>query len=143
MTLKRRMFINKYNIRLLTMGRDLDKKKEYDRKRWHEKKEHCSKTHAEWRKNNLEQRAEAQRKANRKKWDYIDSFKQKPCPGCNQSFPPYCLDFHHIDPSTKSFKMGEATHKSYAMIDEEIKKCVVLCACCHRKLHKGDITLDY
>jgi hypothetical protein len=125
------------------MGRDLEKKREYDRKRWQDKKDYCSKTHAEWRKNNLEQRAEAQRKANRKKWDYIDSHKPETCPSCDNSLPPYCMDFHHIDPSKKSFQLAQATHKSYAMIDEEIKKCVVLCACCHRKLHKGDITLDY
>jgi len=124
------------------MPRDLEKKREYDRKRYHEKKEHISKTHSEWRKKNLDKRAEAQRKANQKKWDYINTHKPQKCPSCGISFPPYCMDFHHIDPSTKSFKMGEATHKSYAMIDEEIKKCVVLCACCHRKLHNGDLTLD-
>ena len=124
------------------MPRDLEKKREYDRKRYHEKKEHISKTHSKWRKKNLEKRAEAQRKANQKKWNYINEHKPEKCPACGNSFPPYCMDFHHIDPSTKSFKMGEATHKSYDMIDEEIKKCVALCACCHRKLHNGDLTLD-
>ena len=123
------------------MARDKEKKREYDRKRWQEKKEQCRETARKWRLNNLDKRAEATRKANRKKWDYINSKKPEVCPACGNSFPPYCMDFHHIDPSTKSFKMGEATHYSYVRIDEEIEKCVALCACCHRKLHQGDITL--
>ena len=53
-----------------------------------------------------------------------------------------CLDFHHIDPSSKSFSISRRTLKTYAEnIDSEISKCVVLCKNCHAKVHAGVLTL--
>lgn len=47
-----------------------------------------------------------------------------------------CLDFHHIDPSTKLFSIGhEGMGYGIKKIFEEIDKCIVLCANCHRKHH--------
>lgn len=49
-----------------------------------------------------------------------------------------CLDFHHVDRATKSFEIadGIALHKySIPKLEEEIKKCVVICANCHRVKH--------
>jgi hypothetical protein len=49
-----------------------------------------------------------------------------------------CLDFHHIDPKTKSFaisdKAGAITHEALLV---EIAKCEILCANCHRTEHRG------
>ena len=44
------------------------------------------------------------------------------------------LDFDHKDRSKKSFCIGYAISKGYGMkkIKEEIEKCQVLCANCHR-----------
>ncbi len=48
-----------------------------------------------------------------------------------------CLDFHHSDPSTKEIPIARATTQGWSMkrIKEEIAKCEVLCANCHRKHH--------
>lgn len=46
----------------------------------------------------------------------------------------YCLDFHHIDPSEKETEVTnliEAPNK----LKEELEKCIVVCANCHRELH--------
>ena len=48
-----------------------------------------------------------------------------------------CLDFHHL--YNKSFNLASAREVSTERIKEEIKKCIVLCANCHRKLHAGKI----
>ena len=56
-----------------------------------------------------------------------------------------CLDFHHRDPKEKSEALGRAIWYngwSKARILQEIGKCVVLCANCHRKLHAGRFSLD-
>lgn len=45
------------------------------------------------------------------------------------------LDFHHVDSTEKDFTVAAFGSKSIKRIEEEIKKCVVLCANCHRKLH--------
>lgn len=44
------------------------------------------------------------------------------------------LDFDHIDSSTKKFSIARAVNDGYAweLIIEEIKKCRILCANCHR-----------
>ena len=48
-----------------------------------------------------------------------------------------CLDFHHVDPKTKSSTIANLKYKGCSMkaILHEIEKCIVLCANCHRKLH--------
>ena len=44
-------------------------------------------------------------------------------------------DFHHLDPSEKDFGLADFWHRSWKRIVAEIKKCVLLCANCHRKRH--------
>lgn len=66
-----------------------------------------------------------------------------PCIICGES-EPRAIDWHHTNPSTKSFTIGASFNKARASILSEIKKCVCLCANCHRKVHAGLINLqDY
>lgn len=54
-----------------------------------------------------------------------------------------CLDFHHIDSDTKVSEVSYLAHcKNRHKILEEIKKCAVICANCHRKIHAGMITIE-
>jgi hypothetical protein len=47
-----------------------------------------------------------------------------------------CLDFHHLDPSKKHKPVSALVlSKNRDKVLEEIKKCIILCANCHRKLH--------
>ena len=58
------------------------------------------------------------------------------CAHCGEN-EPVCLDFHHLDPSQKDRNVTKGmTGWSYKRIMEEIEKCIVLCANCHRKEHK-------
>jgi hypothetical protein len=68
----------------------------------------------------------------------ITAAKAGGCYYCPES-ESICLDFHHRDPSEKSFRMGTAVALGYSVsrIREEIDKCVVMCSNCHRKLHAG------
>ena len=47
------------------------------------------------------------------------------------------LDFHHINPSEKSFQLDgrHLSNCSMKTIIEESKKCILLCANCHREIH--------
>jgi hypothetical protein len=46
------------------------------------------------------------------------------------------LDFHHEDPSTKLDSVWRLVNNGqFAMAYEEMKKCIVLCANCHRIHH--------
>lgn len=46
-------------------------------------------------------------------------------------------DCHHVDPKEKEKGIGELRHKDWAIIIAELEKCILLCANCHRRLHKG------
>lgn len=65
--------------------------------------------------------------------DFIDEYKKNnPCL-CGEG-DPRCLDFHHV--SGKIFNIGDAVRHGLSIekIVLEIKKCVVMCANCHRKM---------
>ena len=65
----------------------------------------------------------------------------KSCSFCGEN-EPCCLDFHHIDPSLKKMSISAAFRSvSKERVLSEINKCVILCANCHRKLHRGKISL--
>lgn len=73
--------------------------------------------------------------ANReKKREIIHKQYRKKCVKCNED-RIYLIDFHHIDPSTKLFNPLNNYQRSLKSIIEEIKKCVCLCANCHREFH--------
>lgn len=58
------------------------------------------------------------------------------CYDCKISFPMYVYDFHHLDPTQKDINPALAFMRSWEKVEEEvIKKCVLLCANCHRKRH--------
>lgn len=59
------------------------------------------------------------------------------CEECGERSPE-CLHFHHRDPATKCFSLGQAAatgNLSKRRILAEIAKCRVLCANCHMKEH--------
>ena len=77
-----------------------------------------------------------QRKKRESLRDYINSVRQKSgCMKCGESHVAV-LDFHHVR-GRKSFSIASYNDNcaSRDKIDKEIKKCIVLCSNCHRKLH--------
>lgn len=51
------------------------------------------------------------------------------------------LDLHHTDPSGKDANPSNLTAGSRERLVAEIRKCVVLCSNCHRKVHAGILHL--
>lgn len=48
------------------------------------------------------------------------------------------LDFHHLDESTKNFGLSQSgMTRSWKRTKEELKKCILVCANCHREIHAG------
>ncbi|MEK7497409.1 MAG: hypothetical protein AAB656_00635 [Patescibacteria group bacterium] len=64
------------------------------------------------------------------------------CKSCGEK-TAVCLDFHHIDISSKDRSLSLSIKWGWGKdrIMKEIGKCVVLCSNCHRKLHAGLIKL--
>jgi hypothetical protein len=60
------------------------------------------------------------------------------CVVCGYSRHPAALQFHHLDPSTKSFGLGvRGITRSLASLRAEAAKCVLLCANCHAEVEVG------
>lgn len=58
------------------------------------------------------------------------------CQRCGESFHPSVYDFHHRDPAKKSFNIDKSTIlNAWKSIEEELAKCNMLCANCHRIAH--------
>lgn len=47
----------------------------------------------------------------------------------------YLLDFHHKDPSQKSFGIAQKSNVKLSTLMPEIEKCIILCSNCHREFH--------
>lgn len=91
-------------------------------------------------KHRLATRARNQKIITRNK-GYINKVKiANGCYFCKES-ELCCLDFHHKNPAEKGFSLSYARWFKWSKIENEIKKCIVLCANCHRKLHKGLLIL--
>lgn len=63
------------------------------------------------------------------------AYKGKECKDCRiSSLPDCCYDFDHLDSTQKSFGISEGifSGKSLEELKQEIDKCEVVCANCHR-----------
>ena len=49
------------------------------------------------------------------------------------------LEFDHIEPATKSFNISSGYHKKWAVLQEELSKCQLLCNSCHIAKTKIDL----
>jgi transposase/DNA-directed RNA polymerase subunit RPC12/RpoP len=65
------------------------------------------------------------------------------CALCGYDRVPAALQFHHLDPTMKSFGIGEqGATRSIAAMRAEAAKCVLVCANCHAELEADLQTLD-
>ena len=59
------------------------------------------------------------------------------CTRCGESFPSYVFDFHHASPDKEGSPSNMADNASIRAIAQEVSKCTLLCANCHRIEHHG------
>jgi transposase-like protein len=60
------------------------------------------------------------------------------CAICGYSRHPAALQFHHLDPASKSFGLGvRGITRSLAKLRAEAAKCMLLCANCHAEVEVG------
>lgn len=76
------------------------------------------------------------KKYQEKRTEIQDLKSQYCCAKCGES-RGYVLDFHHINPDEKENTIARMISNNYTLskVHDEVKKCVVLCANCHREFH--------
>ena len=100
-------------------------------------KERIAPIHATWHQENREASNASKRKYKQFLRDLINNQKKNgACVRCGLT-DYRVLDFHHRDPSQKVISLSVALHKNVGekAILDEIAKCDLLCANCHRILH--------
>jgi hypothetical protein len=68
----------------------------------------------------------------RKKLELINLLGGKCC-RCGYNKCMSALEFHHLDPAQKDFSLSSGLNSNFKKVLEEIKKCILLCANCHRE----------
>jgi hypothetical protein len=77
---------------------------------------------------------------------HIAKAKDRPCMDCDIHYPSYIMDFDHVR-GTKGFSISAELHSkcfTLAKLQEEIDKCDVVCANCHRHrtwMRKTEVSL--
>jgi len=68
----------------------------------------------------------------------VDNLKINGCAICGYNGCNAALEFHHVNQKDKKFNLSmNCKGKSNKDISEEVNKCVLLCANCHREIHFG------
>jgi hypothetical protein len=94
-----------------------------------------SRKHYEANKEKIKKKASEYKQIKRKEWS---EFKAKfKCANCGFSHPA-AMDFHHVDKTDYKSIYLLSKNSSYKEAMEEIKKCIPLCANCHRIHHHNE-----
>jgi len=63
-------------------------------------------------------------------------YKGGKCENCGYYRCLDALEFHHKDPAQKDFSISSKGYtRSWIRVKEELDKCTILCANCHREFH--------
>lgn len=65
-------------------------------------------------------------------------YKGSRCTKCDYNKCSAALEFHHLDPLKKDFSIShDGQTRSWKRVKEELDKCILVCANCHREIHNG------
>lgn len=63
-------------------------------------------------------------------------YKGGSCIDCGYEGHPAVFDFHHVEPEHKDFNLAKVKSCKWSdVVQQELDKCVLLCANCHRLRH--------
>ena len=67
------------------------------------------------------------------------------CEKCGYGKNFAALEFHHLNPATKSFQLDlrSLSNRKWDAILKEVEKCILLCSNCHSELHNPDCLLEW
>ena len=71
--------------------------------------------------------------ARKRKTEALIAHKSQPCMDCGENYPHYVMDLDHRPGTKKLFQPADAIQKSWRQFWEELAKCDVVCANCHRE----------
>lgn len=64
--------------------------------------------------------------------------EEMPCAKCGGDFPRCAMDFHHVS-GEKTRSVSRMFSYTWGNIKNELRKCIVVCANCHRQIEHGEL----
>ena len=107
----------------------LEHKRQRERERYQQNRDKRRAQVSEYYKNNKELVKAREARYRAESAVIIAEARDVPCADCGHKFPPICMQFHHLDPSTKTGDVRSMGHPT--RVKREIEKCIVICANCH------------
>lgn len=121
-------------IRQTPEGREILAEQQKRHREKPEVKEENAKKARQYRLDHLEEARAADRRCATKRRQFINLLKmERPCYDCGGMFPPEATDWDHLPGTEKLFCVGpEMSSYSLEKVIDEISKCQLVCASCHR-----------
>lgn len=120
--------------RKLTDEERLERKKRSSIESYHRNKEKRLANVKSWQERNREKFKKMVRDRELRVLKEFEEWKTTlQCSKCSEKHVA-CLEFHHLDPEQKDTNISNLRN-SKKKRDLELKKCIILCSNCHRKLH--------
>ena len=123
------------------IARNPEKYKEYARNHYHrvqadpERAAKRKEVRTRWYAENKESVLQKQKEKKRARKQDAISYLGGACKECNGEFHPAVFEFHHRDPATKDRDPSKLLQLKWERVKEELDKCDLLCANCHRLIH--------
>jgi 5-methylcytosine-specific restriction endonuclease McrA len=88
-------------------------------------------------------RCEAVKRRRERLKQELIAYKGGCCQICGYNKCESALEFHHLNPEIKEFGIGEnGLTRSISKNKNEVDKCILVCANCHREIHAGLIDIS-
>jgi hypothetical protein len=61
----------------------------------------------------------------------VKKYKDGPCVDCGIQYPACAMSFDYLDPDKKTLDHSQLMRRNKAVMEEELKHCVLVCLNCH------------
>jgi len=95
-------------------------------------RENCKRWYRENERQGKDAAARSRSKCYWREREWFNGLKDHPCADCGNNFPACCMDFDHRPGTVKLFNVGSGIRQPRQRILDEIAKCDLVCANCHR-----------
>lgn len=112
-----------------------DRAREASRNYYHSNKAQQQARNKLWRTEHKEWIKKKQRERKREHKEKAIAYLGGVCKRCSNSFHPAVFEFHHRNPAEKDADPSKLLTHSWPRVVEELDKCDLLCANCHRLTH--------
>ena len=94
------------------------------------------KENRKWAENNPITTKRIKERYRKREWETMHNLKINGCSICGYNKCDAALEFHHVIPKDRSFYFGfgNISRKDIDIINE-LNKCILLCANCHKEIH--------